>query len=199
MSSPAAKRRRVDKATETLRKPFKSPLIRAPPTNSKPSEKSSPIAASASTTRERGLPTPAGAAALPSRSGAPPPKRQGSPLKSELLPQEGTSKSRGQAPTEELQANVSWKSKTGLERFDELTAKRDEEFARALEALKAAREEKARSRLATESSSTGRREAKLQELMVKWREASQQAADELFDVAKERVAKCVPFTWSWLI
>lgn len=139
-STPAAKRRRIETANSTLRKPFRSPVIKPPGQGTSPAAET-PVRARAG---------PAARSAL----------GVGTPSKAAPRPRE---------------PGFVWSSSR-------------EEF----EAKNAALEEEIASLRGSEESEDGKgvkERDELDGLMVKWRSAAQQAADELFETSKSRVQK----------
>lgn len=142
---PAAKRRRVEAANATLRKPFRSPVVKAPardtPAVGTAEPEGEPKAASVETPSRKPHPATRKAPGL-----NPPSKRKNEP-------------------------NFTWSS-SRREELEEKNAALEKEIAR----LRAAGPAKSK-------------RDELDDLIVKWRGAAQQAADELFEASRSRVER----------
>lgn len=193
MSTPAAKRRRVNAANVTLRKPFHSPLIRRPDDGgpSKTPEQADTAAAEDACSPS----SPSAPAIRPSRSlGAlrQKPHTFSSPLKFKTPIQRGDVKTKkptvsvmmeddGDLPGGAFLALVKAHRHTSQ---DAVLKDLDKKLERARQAR--------RIEVASENERPGEAiDQELRDLVVKWKGASRMAAEELFEIVKERVAKCV--------
>lgn len=213
MFTPAAKRRRVDAANLTLRKPFHSPLIRKPDDGSGGSSKN-PEQANADTTittknAYSHSSSPSRASAIrPARSlGAlrqttsQRPSSSSSPLKFKSPIQRSGVKrtSRVQKTTEDTAAAAADDDDDGdhpggsllaLVKAHRHTAQDAvlKDLDRKLETVRQAK----RIEVASEGERPGEAvDQALRDLVVKWKGASRVAAEELFEIVRERVAKYV--------
>lgn len=201
MNTPAAKRRRVDAANATLRKPFHSPLLRRQPdaggsstpgsnktpepnSNKRPLEEVySPSSPSAPRQPQTARPTRPPGNLLHSRPA--------SPLKPSVGPRTPlASKRKSSGPREGGAAPGEDNPFLALARAHR-TAGRDaivRDLDRQLETARQAGEIEA----ASERGRPGEPvDQELRDLVTKWRGASRVAAEELFETVKERVDKLV--------
>lgn len=203
MNTPAAKRRRVDAANATLRKPFHSPLLRRQPDagdSSTPGSSKTPDSNSSKRSFEEVYsPSSPSAPRQPQPAGRPtrPPGkllhgRPASPLKLSVAP--GATRAAGQktaGPKDEAQAGSADDNPFLALARAHKTAGRDaivRDLDRRLETVRQARDIEA----ASEKSRPGEPvDQELRDLVVKWRGASRLAAEELFETVKERVDKLV--------
>lgn len=201
MNTPAAKRRRVDAANATLRKPFHSPLLRRQPDageNSTPGSSKTPDTNSNKRSFEEAYSpsSPSAPRQPPAARPTRPPRnllhsRPASPLK----PSVGrgnpvASKRKSSGPREGGAAPGDDNPFLALARAHR-TAGRDaivRDLDRRLETVRQAGEIEA----ASERSRPGEPvDQELRDLVAKWRGASRMAAEELFEAVKERVDKLV--------
>lgn len=195
MSTPAAKRRRVDAANVTLRKPFHSPLIRR---SDDGGPSTTPQQNNAAPPEDPNSPrSPSAPAIPPARSlGAlrQTPYRPPSPLKFRTPIQHGRMKRKvtaaaetaiedygGDHPDDALLALVKAHRHTAQDAVLK-------DLDRNLEIVRQAKR--------IEEASEGERpgeavDQELRDLVVKWKGASRMAAEELFEIVRERVAKYV--------
>ena len=181
MSTPAAKKRRMDAATATLRKPFTSPFIKdrksieAPTSGGSPSSSSNATSSSGQISRivrnkfleKRSIPQHDDPSASPPRVHKAPRLPSRKPSQSHLS-------------DNSLLSLVVRHKKDQMSRIKELDQK--------LETIHQARHIVAHS----ESKRPGEPiDIDLRELIEKWKEGSRQAADELFEIVKERISKYV--------
>lgn len=217
MSTPAAKRRRVDAANVTLRKPFHSPLIRRPDDGSgsgpsKSPEQPSIDIATGEDTHSPSSPSVA-SAIRPSRSlGA---LRQtshqrssasssSSPLKFKTPTQRGGgdgSVKTAKVSSTEVPAAATADDDDGehpggallaLVKAHRHTAQDAvlKDLDRKLETVRQAK----RIEVASDRERPGEAiDQELRDLVIKWKGASRMAAEELFEIVRERVAKYVFF------
>lgn len=200
MSTPAAKRRRVDAANVTLRKPFHSPLIRRPNDGG---QSKTPGQTNSAASEDAYTPSsPSAPAIRPSRSfGAlrqTPHHRPSSPLKFRTPIQRSGVKTRV-TPAKNLR----------VEDFDDdddhphpggallalVKAHRHtaqdtvlKDLDRKLEMVRQARRIEVASRRERPGEPV---DQELRDLVIKWKGASRMAAEELFEIVRERVAKYV--------
>lgn len=205
MNTPAAKRRRVDAANATLRKPFHSPLLRRQPdageSKTPGSTSKTPEANSAKRSFEEVYsPSSPSVAKQPQAVRLPRPPgnvrhgRPASPLKGPIAP------SASQATKRKIPSQIDAQAGPGddnpflaLARAHR-TAGRDaivRELDKRLDTARQAGEIEA----ASERSRPGEAvDQELRDLVAKWRGAGRVAAEELFETVKERVDKLVlPF------
>lgn len=151
-STPAAKRRRIETANSTLRKPFRSPVIKPPGQGASPTAE-----------------TPVRPRAGPARNAV------GSGTPSKVAP-------RARGP------GFVWAERRG--EFEAENAALEVEIAR----LRGAGEPESKG---VEGGDERDELDELDGLMVKWRAAAQQAADELFETSKSRVQRYVSHSLPW--
>ncbi|VBB72346.1 Putative protein of unknown function [Podospora comata] len=186
---PSAKRRRVDAANATLKKPFRSPMInrQSPSTTA---SNATPTQASPSLSRP---PTSSSIPATPSRPGNPSPLRLGTnsaAARRPLLLQKSFKSVSTPLPFKQRQRDTARSTNEG----DELL-QRIQRSHRELDAqMKKVEKELERVRQAKRIEEASRRkrpgeevDAELSELIGKWKGASRLAAEELFEVVKGRV------------
>lgn len=198
MNTPAAKRRRVDAANATLRKPFHSPLLRRQPGAGEGSTPGS-IKTPEPNTSKRSIeqvysPSSPSTAKQPQVARRPRELhhvRPASPLKLPIAPGSNqATKRKASSPSKAEPGPGDENPFLTLARAHR-TAGRDaivRDLDRRLETVKQAREIEA----ASERSRPGEPvDQELRELVAKWRGASRLAAEELFETVKERVDKLV--------
>lgn len=203
MNTPAAKRRRVDAANATLRKPFHSPLLRRQPDAKGSSTPGSTSKTPEANSNKRSFeevysPSSPSVAKQPQtvRPARPPGNvrrgRPASPLKGCIAP------TAPQATKRKISGPGDFKAQSGddnpflaLARAHR-TAGRDavvRDLDRRLDTVRQAEEIEA----ASERNRPGEPvDQELKDLVVKWRGAGRVAAEELFETVKERVDKLVP-------
>lgn len=201
MNTPAAKRRRVDAANATLRKPFHSPLLRRQPDTGESSTPGSSKTPEPNTNKrsleEVYSPDSPSAPRQPqaARPTRPPGNllhsRPASPLKLSVAPgAPRTAKPTIPGPREGGAVPGDDNPFLALARAHR-TAGRDaivRDLDRRLETVRQAGEIEA----ASERSRPGKPvDQELRDLVAKWRGASRMAAEELFETVKERVDKLV--------
>lgn len=176
MLTPAAKRRRVAAANETLKKPFKSPLVkRGPERVIARSSESNPAG------RQQGMPCrdSANAGSCP-QSGS-----QASPEKSHkaaILSRPGANEPNLEEPGEKVAGSLLTAVRKHQAVVDQDIKQLDEEIERA---------SRPNERLAVDETKEHSRESELNILTAKWRRAARTAAEELFPPAKERYLRFV--------
>lgn len=210
MNTPAAKRRRVDAANATLRKPFHSPLLRRQPDaagSSTPGPSKTPEANSNKRSFEEvyspsspSAPRQPQAARLTRPPGNLRHGRPASPLKLSFNPTETPLAPRRKAsgPTEGGAAAPEDDNPFLALARAHRTAGRDaivKDLDRRLETVRQAREIEAASRRGRPGEPV---DQELRDLVAKWRGAGRVAAEELFETVKERVDKLVPHSPSEL-
>lgn len=192
MNTPAAKRRRVDAANATLRKPFHSPLLRRQP-EAAGSSAAGPSKTPEANTNKRPVeevysPSSPSAARqqLQATRPAPPPKP---PVTPGALRAAANRKNQGTADSKARSGDSN--PFLALARAHKTTADRDaivKDLDRRLETVRQAAEIEA----ACERSRPGEPvDQELRDLVAKWKGASRMAAEELFETVKERVDKLV--------
>lgn len=208
MNTPAAKRRRVDAANATLRKPFHSPLLRRQPAAEESSTPGSTSKTPESNSSKRSFeevysPSSPSATKQPQtvRPARPPGNlRRGRPA-SPLTP------SVASAAPQATKRKISGPSDAEASPGDDnpflalarahRTAGRDaivRDLDRRLDTARQAGEIEA----ASERSRPGEAvDQELRDLVVKWRGAGRVAAEELFETVKERVDKLVSLFRIW--
>ncbi|KAK4197844.1 hypothetical protein QBC40DRAFT_284700 [Triangularia verruculosa] len=195
---PSAKRRRVDAANATLKKPFRSPMInrqaQQSPTattsgiNATPTRNSPSLARS---TNPLSRP-PTSIPATPSRPAAPSPLRLGSnsTVRRPLLLQKSFKPVSSPSPLKQRQQNNSSTNHGHgdlLQRIQRSHRDLDlqmKKVEKELELVRQARRIEGASRRKRPGAEV---DAELKELIGKWKVASRQAAEELFEVVKGRV------------
>ncbi|CAP69226.1 uncharacterized protein PODANS_1_8940 [Podospora anserina S mat+] len=194
---PSAKRRRVDAANATLKKPFRSPMInrQSPSTttsNATPTQASQSLSRRSIDSFSR-PPTSSSIPATPSRPGNPSPLRLGTnsaAARRPLLLQKSFKSVSTPFPFKQRQQDTARSTNEG----DELL-QRIQRSHRELDAqMKKVEKELERVRQAKRIEEASRRkrpgeevDAELSELVGKWKGASRLAAEELFEVVKGRV------------
>ncbi|EFQ25501.1 uncharacterized protein GLRG_00645 [Colletotrichum graminicola M1.001] len=196
MLTPAAKRRRVDTANETLRKPFKSPMVRgregkiagsaaaenptASPPQLKPGEAthadpdsgagpgSRDTTPTAATVRQRGAGTQV---TTPARQAATPTRRPFSTPRPQLHPEASPSISR---------SSLHWTANSVTKAGDSAPGSKTTREAEG-------REEILRQARRIRGGGEGETDEELVELIGKWRAASRMAAEEVFEASRGRV------------
>lgn len=204
MNTPAAKRRRVDAANATLRKPFQSPLLRRQPgtgDNNSPGSSRTPEPNSRKRSfQEVYSPSSPSVAKQPQ----PNPRAHGKPASSPKLPSALGSAPRALAKRKTSSGPPNKSGATAGQSDDDhnpflalarahgtATAVRDrdaivKDLDRRLETVRQAAEIEA----ASERRRPGERvDQELRDLVGKWRGAGRVAAEELFETVKERVVK----------
>lgn len=191
MSTPAAKRRRVDAANVTLRKPFQSPMIRRPNAEGTPGTSNTPDAVgSKRSIAENGTPqTPLPKAKQrlgPSKSYEEALRHSPQPPSSPQLKRKlslhqpfntgrQSTKADGGDDDNPFLALV-----TAHKKEQEMVIK---DLDQRLETVRQAKRIEAQSKDGEEV------DQELKDLVVKWKSASRQAAEELFEMVKGRVAR----------
>lgn len=202
MNTPAAKRRRVDAANATLRKPFHSPLLRRQPdagATSTPGPSKTPEANSGKRSLEEVYsPSSPSAPRQPqaARPARPPGNlhrgRPASPLKLPVAPKAPhASRPKTQRPGETQPGPGGDDNPFLALARAHRTAGRDaivRDLDRRLEAVRQAGEIEAVSRRGRPGEPV---DQELRDLVAKWRGAGRVAAEELFETVKERVDKLV--------
>jgi len=183
MSTPAAKRRRIDTASQTLQKPFRSPFktpfkspVKAPQDGDPTAAQSSvPLAPKntnsllSNTSKAPGFPAPSTSFATPNRE-ARAKKTFSSPVQAAALNADPDI-----APLLRAQRELEKQLRDLKEELD--TA----EQARKIESESAKKDP------------DGEIDGELAELIGKWKAASRQAAEELFGKVRDRVNRLVTF------
>ncbi|KAJ4397553.1 hypothetical protein N0V93_001784 [Gnomoniopsis smithogilvyi] len=190
MSTPAAKRRRVDAANITLRKPFHSPLIRRP-NDGGPSQTTEQLIPAAAE-NENYSSSPSASAIRPSRSLGPlqqTPHRPSSPLKFRTPIKRGGLKAKIPATAIGIEddADQPGGALLALVKAHRHTAQDAviKDLDKKLEMVRQAR----RIEVASEAERPGEAvDQELRDLVAKWKGASRMAAEELFEIVRERVA-----------
>lgn len=214
MSTPAAKRRRVDAANVTLRKPFHSPLIRRPDdsgggpskTPEQPTTDEAPVEdtyspstspSAASTIRPSPSLTALRQTPASQRPSCPPLKfkspvqRGGGVVKTSKVPKT-TEDAAAAAAVDDDDGDHSGSALLALVKAHRHTAQDAvlKDLDRKLETVRQAK----RIEVASEGERPGEAiDQELRDLVVKWKGASRMAAGELFEIVRERVAKYVLF------
>lgn len=199
MNTPAAKRRRVDAANATLRKPFHSPLLRRQPA----AEESSTPGSTSKTPESNGskrsfeeVYSPSSPSVAKQPQAVRPTRPQGngrpaSPLKAAVTPRAPQATKRKFSGPGDLKAQPADDNPFIALARAHRTAGRDaivRDLDRRLETARQAGEIEA----ASERSRPGEAvDQELRDLVVKWRGAGRVAAEELFETVKERVDKLV--------
>lgn len=202
MNTPAAKRRRVDAANATLRKPFHSPLLRRQPDAGESSTPGSTSKTPESNSSKRSFeetysPSSPSVAKQPQtvRPTRPPGNarygRPASPLKLSVAPGASHATKRRKSSQSDAQAVPADDNPSLALARAHRTAGRDavvRDLDRRLDTVRQAEEIEA----ASERNRPGEPvDQELRELVVKWRGAGRMAAEELFETVKERVDKLV--------
>lgn len=183
MFTPTAKRRRVDVANETLRKPFKSPMVRdrdrdrdmdpaSRDAASSPQPKDAPANPGPTPRSDAVATTPRGGPPRPS-----PAKQMSTPTRrpfSVPRPQHGVSPS----PLRTVLGGKDSATKGGASALGGRTTREEEGREEILRQAE---------RIQGRAGGAGETDDDLVELIAKWRAASRMAAEEVFEGSKERV------------
>ena len=185
MSTPASKKRRLDTANATLRRPFTSPIIKRPKAPEDPAISKAPHSLSSKAQNSRQIIEALDEKIHDSLDDSP----ITSPQKAHKTHNSPKLKSPVLSHTENpLLSLVAQHKKEQIQRLKQL----DQE----LEMVRQAQ------RIVSQSKSKRPGEPvdqELRDLIVKWQSGSRQAAEELFEIVKERVSKYVAFislNWS---
>lgn len=175
MSTPAAKKRRIDTANATLRRPFTSPIVKRPLVLKDPTpSKAPPLNSKETSAAVDALSSKKPPASVRDPSGASPHRAHKAPF----TPKPKSLQSSHKDNT--LLSLITTHKKGQLQCLKQL----DQE----LEAVHQAQ------RIASQSESRRPGEPvdqELRDLVAKWKSGSRLAADELFEIVKERVSKYV--------
>lgn len=208
MNTPAAKRRRVDAANATLRKPFHSPLLRRQPAageSSTPGSTSKTPEANSGKRSFEEVYSPSSPSAAKQPQPARPARlqenlrrsRPASPLKGPIAPPAPQATQRKISSQVDAQASPGDDNPFLTLAHAHRTAGRDaivRDLDRRLDIARQAGEIEA----ASERSRPGEAvDQELRDLVVKWRGAGRVAAEELFETVKERVDKLVSLFRTW--
>ncbi|KAK4454810.1 hypothetical protein QBC34DRAFT_433728 [Podospora aff. communis PSN243] len=181
---PSAKRRRVEAANSTLRKPFKSPLIKRP-ANPNLTSTPTPRTTGAGTAGRNVFDGPASGSGIAGiRISSPSPLR--------FTPVTPNLKRRSMSPTKGRRTAGSREGGDGDTLQDQLRKIQRETAARirAAEAELEVVEQAVQIRQESEAKRPGEEiDAELKELVGKWKGASRMAAEELFELIKGRVER----------
>lgn len=203
MNTPAAKRRRVDAANATLRKPFHSPLLRRQPaaagesSTPGPTSKTPEASSGKRSFEEVYSPSSPSAAKQPqaARPTRPPGNlhhgRPASPLKGPIAPPAPQATKRKISSQSNAEAGPGDDNPFLALARAHRTAGRDaivRDLDRRLDTVRQAGEIEAASERSRPEESV---DQELRDLVVKWRGAGRVAAEELFETVKERVDKLV--------
>ncbi|KAK4178647.1 hypothetical protein QBC36DRAFT_324275 [Triangularia setosa] len=194
---PAAKRRRVDAANATLKKPFRSPMInrqaqQSPNTatviNANPTHDSPSLTHSRNPLSGPSTTFPV----TPSRSFAPSPLRLGSnsTVRRPLLLQKSFRPVSTPSPLTQRQQNINNGTDEGdalLQRIQRSHRDLDTQMKKLEKELELVRQAKRIEEASRRKRPGEEVDAELKELITKWKVASRQAAEELFEVVKGRV------------
>lgn len=172
MSTPAAKRRRIEAATNTLskpfRSPFKSPLKSQPPFSNNPAN--APLAPNASPTVLSEQKPNAGVSSL-------------------VTPRRLPGASKTVSPSASIAAQLN--SDPGISQLLRTQRELEKELREVKEQLDTAEQAKKIEAGSREANANGGIDGELIELIAKWKEASRQAAEELFGKVRDRVNRSV--------
>lgn len=193
MNTPAAKRRRVDAANATLRKPFHSPLLRRQPDTAGSSAPGPGRTPEANTNKRpvEEVYSPSSPSAARQQPQATRPPRDLKPSVAPGAPRAAANR-KNLSPDDPEARSGDGNPFLALARAHRTTEGRDaivRDLDRRLETVRQAAEIEA----ASERNRPGEPvDQELRDLVAKWRGASRMAAEELFETVRERVDKLVP-------
>ncbi|KAK4681615.1 hypothetical protein QC764_108940 [Podospora pseudoanserina] len=194
---PSAKRRRVDAANATLKKPFRSPMInrQSPSTttsNATPTQASPSLSRHSIDSLSR-PPTSSSIPATPSRPGNPSPLRLGTnsaAARRPLLLQKSFKSVSTPLPFKQRQQDTARSTNEGdelLQRIQRSHRELDAQMKKVEKELEQVRQAKRIEEASRRKRPGEEVDAELSELVGKWKGASRLAAEELFEVVKGRV------------
>ncbi|KAK0667356.1 hypothetical protein QBC41DRAFT_396081 [Cercophora samala] len=197
---PSAKRRRVDTANATLKKPFRSPMInrqaqQSPATssvNATPTQASPSLSRSINTLSRPSASSSSSIPVTPSRPGNPSPLRPGtsSTARRPLLLQRSFKPVSTPSPLKQRQQGTTGLNNEGdglLQRIQRSHGELDQQMKKLEKELELVRQAKRIEEASRRKRPGEEVDAELRELVGRWKGASRLAAEELFEVVKGRV------------